>query len=533
MTSSRQSDYATGTARHSALVAGGTLISRLTGLVRIVVIGAVLGPTYFGNSFVTANLLPTQAYLLIAGHALAPMIVPAVLRATAQRGPAHATELLGRVGGFLVTASGAITGLLLITSPLLAWVLTFGIDDPVARGTAQELTVVMILLMAPQVMCYTAAAFGTAAQQARGRFVLAAVAPVVENLVVIGVVLFAGAMWGTGLEVGDVPLGLLLTLSIGSTLAVVAHACVQLFGAARVGLPVRPRMQWRADPETVDVARRIGKSVTVAITPTAGMLLLVAAGTTVPGGAIVVQTAYLAYSSALALGSRAVSTVILPGMSAAVERGDSTGFAAAWRKALSYAAITGLPPLLLLGMLSHPIATALAHGELRSAALIDQLAGCLVVVGLAQLVAGVHLIGRQALYARLDIVGPRRGAAMTLGVSFAVVVGSLFTPPGEVRLVILCVALFAGELAGVTLVLARLRRAIRSERLVEWTEIVGVVAAAVAMVPVVVVGRWFLDSQGVDQIGTVAMLGVCGLLALAIYALVLRTSMNLWTGRTS
>ncbi|MER7015120.1 lipid II flippase MurJ [Saccharopolyspora sp. NPDC000359] len=533
MTGTRQSDRATGTARRSALVAGGTLISRLSGVVRIAVIGAVLGPTYFANSFVTANFLPAQAYLLIAGQALAPVIVPAVVRAVAQRGPAGATALLGRVGGFLLATSGAITALLVIAAPLLAWVLTIGIADPVARGAAQDLTVVLILLVAPQVVCYTAAAFGSAAQQARERFTLAAVAPVAENIVVIGVVLFAGATWGTGLEVGEVPMAFVLTLGVGSTLAVLAHAAAQVFGAARAGLALRPRVRWRSDPEAADVARRLGKSVTVAIAPTTGLFLLVTAAATVPGGSIVVQTAYLAFGCSMALGSRAVSTVVLPGMSAAVERGDGVGFAVAWRKALSYVAVTGLPSLLLLAALAHPIAAVLAHGELRSALLVDQLAACLVVVGLAQLVAGVHQIGRQALYARLDIVGPRRGSLIALGVSCAVVGGALLVPPGQARLVVLCVALFAGELAGVVLVLARLRSAMRAERLVDRPAIAGALAAAVAMAPVVVLGRWFLESRGADQVGTVVVLAVCGLVALAVYALVLRTSANLWTGRTS
>ena len=49
----------TTTARDSATVAGWTLVSRATGLLRVVVIGAVLGPTYFANAFQAGYVVPT------------------------------------------------------------------------------------------------------------------------------------------------------------------------------------------------------------------------------------------------------------------------------------------------------------------------------------------------------------------------------------------------------------------------------------------------------------------------------------------
>lgn len=523
------------TARRSALVAGGTLISRVTGLLRIVVIGAVLGPTFFANSFITANVLPSQTYLLIAGQALALVVVPPVVRAIARGGTASAVSLMRRVSGFLLVASASVFGLFLLGSPLLAWILTFGIADPVLRGRAQELTFVLLLLVSPQVICYVVAALGAAAQQARQRFALAAAAPAVENLLLVGVVLLTGAVWGSGLEVGRVPVGLVLTLGIGSTLAVAAHACVQLVGAARAGLPLRPELRWRSDPETRAIARRLRGSVPVAAAPVAGMVALLVVAATVPGGVIVVQMAYLVFSLPNALGARAVSTVALPGMCAAVERGDPSAFASAWRRSFNYVTIIGLPPLLVLVFLAQPVADVLAYGELRAANRIDQLAACLTVIGLAQLAAGVYEIGRQALYARIDIAGAQRASVISLVVTFAVVASALLVPAGEPRLIAVCAALFTGEAAGASAVLGRLRPTLRacSERLVDGAGIAIVAAAAAAMIPVVVAGKWFLETQSAGQLGTIAALGACALLGLGIYALVLRKGMRLRIGRAS
>src|SRR5690606_12954626 len=67
-------------ARDSATVAGWTLVSRVTGLLRILTIGAVLGPTYFANIFQAAYVLPSLIYTLIAGPVLAMVVVPGLVR---------------------------------------------------------------------------------------------------------------------------------------------------------------------------------------------------------------------------------------------------------------------------------------------------------------------------------------------------------------------------------------------------------------------------------------------------------------------
>ncbi|MGH7745504.1 MAG: hypothetical protein ACREQ5_12045, partial [Candidatus Dormibacteria bacterium] len=76
-----EGDTPVATARNSATVAGWTLFSRATGLLRVVVIGAVLGPTYFANCFQAGYVVPSIVFTLIAGPVLAMVLVPAVVRA--------------------------------------------------------------------------------------------------------------------------------------------------------------------------------------------------------------------------------------------------------------------------------------------------------------------------------------------------------------------------------------------------------------------------------------------------------------------
>ena len=69
-----------GTARDSLVVGGCTAVSRATGVVRVVVVGAVLGPTYFGNTFQLTNSLPNLIYYgFLAGSLFSSLLVPALV----------------------------------------------------------------------------------------------------------------------------------------------------------------------------------------------------------------------------------------------------------------------------------------------------------------------------------------------------------------------------------------------------------------------------------------------------------------------
>ena len=91
----------TTTARNSATVAGWTLVSRATGLLRLVVIGAVLGPTYFANCFQAGYVVPNIVFTLIAGPVLAMVLVPGVVRAIGAGGlPGPGRCSAGWPGGY-------------------------------------------------------------------------------------------------------------------------------------------------------------------------------------------------------------------------------------------------------------------------------------------------------------------------------------------------------------------------------------------------------------------------------------------------
>jgi peptidoglycan biosynthesis protein MviN/MurJ (putative lipid II flippase) len=513
------------TARNSVTVAGWTLVSRVTGLLRVVVIGAVLGPTYFANCFQASNVVPNIVFSLLLGPVLAMVLVPALVGALGTGGRAGASALLGRVTGWLVVAAGGVVALLVVISPGLAWTLSAGIPDAAERGRGLWLTTLLLVLLAPQILLYCLAHVGLSAQRACGRFALSAAAPAVENVVLIGTVLFAGWYFdAAGIGIDRVPLAMVVVLGAGSTVAVGLHAALQLFGAARVGLLAWPALGWRAEPAAAAVTRRLARSVGVVALPALAMYPLLAIAGSVPGGVFVVQISYAVLFALSYVGARAVSMASLSELADAAHRADLARFGASWRRGLSYALVAGLPLLVLLAVLCGPTSDILATGELRHADLTGPLAACLAVVAVAQLVTGLGDLGSQALFARLEDRVPRRASRVTLAVTVLVGAGALLVPAGGGRLVWLVVAILAGELAAAAMVLGRARVAIRPERFVDRRALAAALLATVAMAPVAAATWWVQHTYADGQLAVLGVLVAGGLLAVTGYALVLRAS---------
>jgi putative peptidoglycan lipid II flippase len=512
-------EVSTSAAHSSATVAAWTLVSRVTGLGRMIVIGAVLGPTFFANTFVATNTVPSIVYLAIAGTVLSGVVVPAIVRTMAATGTRSAADLLGRLAGFLLLVTVAAAALMLLGSPVIARLLTFAITDAATRSRAEQLTVVMLLFVAPSVVFYMIATLAAAAQQARGHFALAAAAPAVENLGVMATVAAVGLVYGPSVETDHTPLGLAILLSLGSTVSVALHMALQLVGAARAGLPIRPRLWRRSDPFTLEITQRIRQSFVVAACPVAAYFVLLALAGTVPGGVLVLQMAYAVYSLPVALGARAVGTAVLPGLSAAAHQSDRTIFAGKAREGIAYAFIVSLPPFVLLAVFASPIADLLANGRLRVEDLIRALAGCLVVLAVSQLACGLHEVGRQALFARLDVRGPRKAALLALGVTLTAGLFTLLALAGTDRLIGLGAAMLAGDVAAAATVITLLRRVVRPEALADRRRMGAAALGSTIMLPLVAGGLLLVDVLRVNRIGHLLIIGSTSMLALGLFAL--------------
>src|SRR6185295_17321189 len=110
-------------------VAGWTLVSRVSGLARVAVAGATLGPTFFANIFQATNTVPNITYNLMAGSLLTTLIVPAFVEALDEHGIERARELARNLTGVVIAGFAAASLVVLAFGPVLVRLLTLGVGN--------------------------------------------------------------------------------------------------------------------------------------------------------------------------------------------------------------------------------------------------------------------------------------------------------------------------------------------------------------------------------------------------------------------
>lgn len=211
-----------------------TLVSRLTGFIRIVLLAAILGAA-LSSTFTVANQLPNLIAALVLEATFTAIFVPVLTRA--ERDDADGGTAFVRRLVTLATALLLVTTVLsVIAAPLLVR-LMLG-DDPKVN---EPLTIAFAYLLLPQVVFYGLSSVFMAILNTRNVFGAPAWAPVVNNVVAIvtlGVYLLVpGELSIDPVEMGNAKL---LVLGIGTTLGVFAQTAVLFFAIRREKISLRP-----------------------------------------------------------------------------------------------------------------------------------------------------------------------------------------------------------------------------------------------------------------------------------------------------
>ncbi len=221
--------------RDSGSIAFATLISRITGFGKQLLLLAVLGPA-IASSFSSASLIPNMIAELVLGAVLTAIVVPTLVRAEQEdddRGAAFVRRLV--TAAFVILA--ATTLLATASAPLLATHVFVSSDGKV--NTA--LTTALTFLLLPAVIFYGLSALLTAILNTRGAFRPGAWAPVLNNLVVLAVLgLYALTPGEITLDPVRMSDPKLLVLGGGVTLGVFTQAASLLPAIRRHGIDLRP-----------------------------------------------------------------------------------------------------------------------------------------------------------------------------------------------------------------------------------------------------------------------------------------------------
>ncbi|MGI5376720.1 murein biosynthesis integral membrane protein MurJ [Streptomyces sp. CA-251387] len=245
-----------GLLKSSAVMAAGTMVSRLTGFIRSALIVSALGVGLLGDTFQVAYQLPTMIYILTVGGGLNSVFVPQLVRAMKEDedgGEAYANRLLTLV----MVALGALALLSFFGAPFLVRALS---DSVAGDPAANEVGITFTRYFLPSIFFMGIHVVMGQILNARGRFGAMMWTPVLNNIVIIvtlGMFIWVyGTAANSGMEVTNLPPEGQRLLGIGILLGMVVQALAMIPYLRETGFRLRLRFDWRG--------HGLGKAVTLA-----------------------------------------------------------------------------------------------------------------------------------------------------------------------------------------------------------------------------------------------------------------------------
>ncbi|GAQ61705.1 murein biosynthesis integral membrane protein MurJ [Streptomyces scabiei] len=236
---------ASGLLKSSAVMAAGTMVSRLTGFIRSAMIVSALGLALLGDAFQVAYQLPTMIYILTVGGGLNSVFVPQLVRAMKDDddgGEAYANRLLTLV----MVVLGLLTALAMFAAPLLVRALSVGVAD---NAAANETAVTFTRYFLPSIFFMGVHVVMGQILNARGRFGAMMWTPVLNNVVII--VTLGAFLWVYGsaadshMNVDNIPAEGVRLLGVGILLGLVVQALAMIPYLRETGFRLRLRFDWK------------------------------------------------------------------------------------------------------------------------------------------------------------------------------------------------------------------------------------------------------------------------------------------------
>ena len=513
---------------HSSVVVGAaTMTSRVLGLVRDVVLAALIGASSNADAFFVAFKIPNFLRRLFAEGAFAQAFIP-VLAETREEGGLQAVKALtDRVAGVLGGTLLLLTALTIVAAPAVAMIFAPGFSrDP----TKLALTAELIRLTFPYLFLISMTGFAGAVLNAYGRFAVPAFTPVLLNLSLIAAALFAAPLMQEPVY----------ALALGVLIAGLLQLLFQLPFLYGLELLPRPRWDTRAPGVrrilTLMVPALFGVSVSQI-----NLLLDTVLASLLPAGSV----SWLYYSDRLTelpLGvfAIAIATVILPALSsqqALAQSGGEQGdyardvFASTMHWAIRCVMFIALPATIALLILAEPILTTLFQYGAFGPSDVEKAGYSLRAYTLGLTAFMLVKVLAPGFYARQDMKTPVRIGIIAMVANM--VMNPIFIFPlmwgfdlGHVGLA-LATSLSAWLNAGL------LYRGLKQEKVLDaksneptlgLTLILGLVVMSLTLWLLTPELSWWLDGSVVDRTVAMAGLVVIGVVAytLPLYATGLR-----------
>jgi putative peptidoglycan lipid II flippase len=392
-------------ARNSAVMAVGSIISRITGLLRVAAIGAALGASFVNDDYQLAIALPNMMFELLVGGVLASVIVPTLVRRRKHDqdgGQAYAQRLLS----LAAIALGIAAALAMAAAPLFTMLLAPGN----ASDADKELITNLAFLILPAVFFYGMAALCGALLNSRGHFAAPMFTPILNNLVVIATAgVFIMITVDQDVTPETVTAGQLLVLGLGTTAGIVVQTVGLIPALRRVGF----RWKWRFDFRRLGLGELGRLSVWMllfVVVSQIGVLVVLKIAKAVGGndsaGPAIFNNAFLMFMMAHGIVAVSVLTALMPRLSAAAADNRTQDLIAQLNSGLRLVSVVLIPITAAYIVLGRPIAVTLFNwGNFDHDAAV-RTAPVIAVAGLGLVPYAIMQLQQFAFYALRDTRTP-------------------------------------------------------------------------------------------------------------------------------
>lgn len=354
------------TLRSAAVMAAGTVLSRLLGFVRIALLAAAIGTALRGDIFTAANTIPNSLYILLAGGVFNTVLVPQLVRAIKNHedgGRDFTNRLL--TFGFVVLA--VVTVLCVLLSPLIAELyLPKELHDP-SRASERASMIMFVRLCLPQIFFYGAFVLVGQVLNARRRFGPMMWAPIANNIVACASIVIFLLIYRTGDTPPTFSHGEELLLGLGHTVGIAVQLLVLLPYLKASGHTYVPKFGLRGTGLGQTAKLGIWTVLFVAVNQVTLVVvtqLAIAGSASDDPGA---KAGLFAYSTAMliilvphGIVTVSLATAALPQMSSLAAEGDVTEVARLSARSIRQTLAIVVPAAAAMIAFAYPIVTVIA-----------------------------------------------------------------------------------------------------------------------------------------------------------------------------
>ena len=336
--------------KSSAVVSAMTMVSRILGFIRDMVIARYFGASVGTDAFFVANKIPNFLRRLFAEGAFSQSFVPVLSEYQTQKDNQAVHELIDSVAGTLAAYLFLITLIGVVAAPIVIMIFAPGfIDEPGKSDLATD----MLRLTFPYLFFISLVAFAGGILNSNGRFMVPSLTPVLLNLSLIGC-----AIWLAPELQRPV-----MALAWGVFFGGLIQLGFQLPFLWRLGLLPRPR--WN---HTHDGVKRIKKLIVPAIFGSSVAQISLLVDTLLASFLVTGSISWLYFSDRLmefplVVFAIAFATVMLPKLSREHARSDGEAFSNTLDWGLRWVFLIGIPAAIGLFVLAGPMLSTLFEYE--------------------------------------------------------------------------------------------------------------------------------------------------------------------------